>query len=86
MSIGYTRRDMLQFLGVSAMSVSIPKRLQDAQKDGKGKKAAGKPLTFFGWSDTHIPVHGDGSKLWVYQQCHQYSLDMACQAIYSSHQ
>jgi hypothetical protein len=42
----------------------LPKRLHGAQKDSKRKQAAGKPLTFFGWSDTHIPTHGDGSKLW----------------------
>ena len=64
MSIGYTRRDMLQFIGVGAMSMVLPKQLQGAQKDGQGKQAAKKALTFFGWSDTHIPVHGDGSKLW----------------------
>ncbi len=64
MSIGFTRRDMLRLMGVGATSMALPKRLQGAQKDGKGKQATGKPLTFFGWSDTHIPVHGDGSKLW----------------------
>ena len=64
MSIGITRRDMLQLIGVGATSMALPKRLQGAQKDGEGKQAAGKPLTFFGWSDTHIPAHGDGSKLW----------------------
>ena len=64
MSIGITRRDMLRLIGVGATSMVLPKRLQGAQKDGDGKHAAGKPLTFFGWSDTHIPAHGDGSKLW----------------------
>ena len=64
MSIGITRRDMLQLIGVGATSMALPKRLQGAQKDGESKQAAGKPLTFFGWSDTHIPAHGDGSKLW----------------------
>jgi hypothetical protein len=44
--------------------MALPKMLQGAQKDGEGKQAAGKPFTFFGWSDTHIPTHGDGSKLW----------------------
>ena len=64
MSIGITRRDMLQLIGVGATSMALPKRIQGAQKDGESKQAEGKPLTFFGWSDTHIPAHGDGSKLW----------------------
>ena len=64
MSIGFTRRDMLRLIGVGATSTVLPTMLHGAQKDGKGKQAARKPLTFFGWSDTHIPTHGDGSKLW----------------------
>lgn len=64
MSIGFTLRDMLQFIGVGAISIALPKRLQGEQKVGEGKQSAGKPLTFFGWSDTHIPAHSDGSKLW----------------------
>jgi len=64
MSIGFTRRDMMQFLGVGAISMALPKRLLGAQKDGKDKQPAAKSLTFFGWSDTHIPTNGDGSKLW----------------------
>lgn len=63
MSIGFTRRDMLMSMGVGAMSMALPKRLQGAQKAGKAKQPPSKPLTFFGWSDTHIPVDGDGSKL-----------------------
>jgi hypothetical protein len=64
MSIGFTRRGILQLIGIGATSMALPKMLQGAQKDGKDKKAAGKTLTFFGWSDTHIPAGGDGSKLW----------------------
>ena len=63
MRIGLTRRDMLQSVAVGAMSMALPERLRGAQKDGKAKQPAAKPLTFFGWSDTHIPVGGDGSKL-----------------------
>ncbi|MDT8302137.1 MAG: metallophosphoesterase [Sedimentisphaerales bacterium] len=64
MSIGFSRRDMLRLVGVGAASMSLPTGLLGAQKDGRSKQAVVKPLTFFGWSDTHIPVHGDGSKLW----------------------
>jgi hypothetical protein len=64
MSIGFTRRDMMQFLGVGAISMALPKKLLGAQKDSKDKQTAEKSLTFFGWSDTHIPTNGDGSKLW----------------------
>jgi hypothetical protein len=64
MSIGLTRRDILQFLGAGAMATALPKRLIGAENDGKDKQAAEKSLTFFGWSDTHIPTNGDGSKLW----------------------
>ncbi|MGB2862782.1 MAG: hypothetical protein WBC05_05595 [Sedimentisphaerales bacterium] len=54
MSIGFTRRDMLQFIGAGAMSMAIPKRLHGAQKDGKSKQPAAKPLTFFGWSEVTV--------------------------------
>jgi hypothetical protein len=64
MAVGFTRRDMLQLAGAGAMSMALPKNLQEAKKDDKGKQTAEKPLTFFGWSDTHIPVYGDTSKLW----------------------
>jgi len=64
MSIRFTRRDMMQFLGAGVISMALPKRLLGEEKEGKNKQQAIKPLTFFGWSDTHIPVHGDGSKLW----------------------
>ncbi len=43
--------------------MALPGRLQGAQQDSKDKQPAPKPLTFFGWSDTHIPADGDGSKL-----------------------
>jgi hypothetical protein len=64
MSVGFTRRDILQLAGAGALSMALPKNPQDAQKDDEGKQTVEKPLTFFGWSDTHIPVHGDPSKLW----------------------
>ena len=64
MSIVFTRRYMMQLLGVGAMSMALPKRLLGKEKEGKDKQPATKPFTFFGWSDTHIPVHGNGSKLW----------------------
>jgi hypothetical protein len=64
MSIGFTRRGILQLIGIGAMSMALPKRLRGTQKDSKSEQAIGKTLTFFGWSDTHIPVDGDGSKLW----------------------
>ena len=60
----FTRRNMMQFLGAGAVSMALPKRLLGAQKDSKDDQTVEKSLTFFGWSDTHIPVHGDGSKLW----------------------
>ena len=43
--------------------MALPERLRGAQKDSESKQPAAKPLTFFGWSDTHIPVDGDGRKL-----------------------
>jgi hypothetical protein len=55
---------MLQLAGVAVTSMALPKRLQGAKKDNEGKLKEGNSLTFFGWSDTHIPVNGDGSKLW----------------------
>ncbi|MBN1803660.1 MAG: metallophosphoesterase [Sedimentisphaerales bacterium] len=64
MSIELTRRYMLQLAGVAVTSMALPKRLQPAKKDSDAKQTAKKSLTFFGWSDTHIPVNGDGSKLW----------------------
>jgi predicted MPP superfamily phosphohydrolase len=64
MSIRFTRRNMMQLLGTGAMSMALPERLLGAEKDDENKKPVEKPLTFFGWSDTHIPVNGDGSKLW----------------------
>ena len=64
MSIRFTRRNVLQFISVGAVSMALPKKLLGAQKDSQDKQIAEKPLTFFGWSDTHIPVHGDSSKLW----------------------
>jgi len=64
MSIKFTRRNMMQFLGIGAISMALPKRLFGEEKDGKDKQPAEESLTFFGWSDTHIPVNGDGSKLW----------------------
>jgi hypothetical protein len=63
MSVGFTRRDMLQAIGAGAVSMALPGRSEGAQKDGESKQPAAKPLTFFGWSDTHIPAGGDGSKL-----------------------
>ncbi len=44
--------------------MALPGKLPASQEAGDGKQAEGKTLTFFGWSDTHIPVHGDWSKLW----------------------
>lgn len=64
MNIRFTRRDMLRLIGAGVVSTALPKRLQGAQKDGDTKKTERKPLTFFGWSDTHVPVYGDTSKLW----------------------
>ena len=64
MGIRLTRRDMLQFIGGGATSMVLPKVLKGAQKEGDDKKTERKPLTFFGWSDTHVPVYGDTSKLW----------------------
>ena len=64
MGIRLTRRDMLQFIGAGATSMVLPKVLKGAQKEGDDKKTERKPLTFFGWSDTHVPVYGDTSKLW----------------------
>ena len=64
MSIGFSRRYMLQLVGLGLTSMALPKRLQGAKKDSERKQTTGNSLTFFGWSDTHIPVHGDGSKLW----------------------
>jgi len=55
---------MMKFLGIGAISMALPKRLLGAQKDKETKKPEEKPLTFFGWSDTHVPVYGDSSKLW----------------------
>ena len=55
---------MLKLVGTGVISTVLPKSSQSGQKDAKGKQTSRKPLTFFGWSDTHIPVHGDGSKLW----------------------
>lgn len=63
-SFRFTRRDMLQSIGTGAMSLAFPKTLHGAVTDTKGKLTEKKTLTFFGWSDTHIPAHGDGSKLW----------------------
>jgi hypothetical protein len=63
MAVGFTRRDILQLVGAGAMSMALPKNLQEAQKDDKSKQTVEKPLTFFGWSDTHIPIYGDTSKL-----------------------
>jgi predicted phosphodiesterase len=54
---------MLQAIGAGAASMALPETIQGAQKDGEAKQPAAKPLTFFGWSDTHIPTDGDGSKL-----------------------
>ena len=64
MSIRFTRRDMMQFFSVAAILLAMPKSLLGEEKDDKDKLIAEQSLTFFGWSDTHIPVHGDGSKLW----------------------
>jgi len=61
MSVELTRRDMLQAAGVAAASIALPGTLRAAQKESK--QPAAKPLTFFGWSDTHIPAGGDASKL-----------------------
>ena len=44
MSIGLTRRDILQFFSAGAMSMALPKRLLGAQKDGKDKQEAEKPF------------------------------------------
>ncbi len=63
MRVGFTRRDMLQSIAAGAISMALPRRLQAAQKKSKPKQPAAEPLTFFGWSDTHIPVDGDGSKV-----------------------
>ena len=62
MTVGCTRRDMLHAIGAAAASISLPRALHGAQKDGEAKPMP-KPLTFFGWSDTHIPVNGDAGKL-----------------------
>ncbi len=43
--------------------MALPETMRGAQKDDKTKQPAAEPLTFFGWSDTHIPTDGDGSKL-----------------------
>jgi hypothetical protein len=64
MSISFTRRNILQLIGAGAVSTALPKVLRGAQKNGEDKQKERKPLTFFGWSDTHIPVYGDTSKLW----------------------
>jgi hypothetical protein len=64
MSIGFKRREMLQLFGAGAVSMTLPRSLLAAHKDTQDKRLEGKPLTFFGWSDTHIPVSGDASKLW----------------------
>ena len=63
MSTRFTRRDMMQFFSVAAILLAMPKSLLGEEKDDKDKLIAEQSLTFFGWSDTHIPVHGDGSKL-----------------------
>lgn len=63
MKIGLTRRDMLQAMGIGAMSMAMPGKLRSAQEDSKAKQPATKLLTFFGWSDTHIPTDGDGRRL-----------------------
>jgi hypothetical protein len=55
---------MMQLLGAGAISMALPKRLFGEEKESKNKQPEEKTLTFFGWSDTHIPVDGDGSKLW----------------------
>ena len=54
---------MLRLIGVGAASISLPTKMLAAQKDAQSKHASEKTLTFFGWSDTHIPVNGGGSKL-----------------------
>ncbi len=59
----FTRREALKSIGVGAMLTAFSGRLRASQKDAKAKQEAEKPLTFFGWSDTHIPAGGDGSKL-----------------------
>jgi len=64
MGIELKRRDVLQLLGAGALSMALPAKLPAAQKEIDDKQAKAKPLTFFGWSDTHIPVGGDASKLW----------------------
>jgi len=64
MSIGFSRRGILKSLGVGAMATALPKTLMGAEKDNKSKLTAKTQLTFFGWSDNHIPVHGDASKSW----------------------
>ncbi|MHC4626699.1 MAG: metallophosphoesterase family protein [Planctomycetota bacterium] len=63
MKIGLTRRHMLQAMGIGAMSVALPERLRGAQKYGESRQPMAEPLTFFGWSDTHIPADGDGHGL-----------------------
>jgi len=63
-SSGLTRRNVLQFIATGAMSMTLPRKLHGAVADTEGKPTKKKILTFFGWSDTHIPAHGDGSKLW----------------------
>jgi hypothetical protein len=55
---------MMQFLGFAVVSTALPTRLLSAQKDRTAEQLKEQSLTFFGWSDTHIPVDGDGSKLW----------------------
>lgn len=64
MSIGFSRRGILKSLGAGAMAMALPKTLAGAEKDSVSQQAAETRLTFFGWSDTHIPVDGDASKLW----------------------
>jgi hypothetical protein len=63
MSVGFTRRNVLQAMGFTAASMALPQMLRAAEQDVKSKQPVAKPLTFFGWSDTHIPVDGDASKL-----------------------
>ncbi|MHC4354737.1 MAG: metallophosphoesterase family protein [Planctomycetota bacterium] len=63
MRIGLTRRDMLQSIAAAAASMALPQGLRAAQKNNNAEKPTAKPLTFFGWSDTHIPAGGDASRL-----------------------
>ncbi|UCF15907.1 MAG: metallophosphoesterase [Phycisphaerales bacterium] len=63
MRVGLTRRNMLQTIGFGAVSLTLPGTPQGSEKESEAKQLAAKPLTFFGWSDTHIPAGGNAIML-----------------------